>query len=122
MYLEDLRPASQQPLVVVHHVGQVLPVQPRLLLVQPPDLLVALPGGDDGPVEAGVVAAPVLVHGLAQTQETPADVGELPLVVNLALGRLLGPHLGQVLHGGVKLGVELGEGRHLSVPAGEGRE
>ena len=122
MYLEDLRPASQQTLVVVHHVGQVFPVKSGLLLVQPSDLLVALPGGDHGAVKAGVVAAPVLVHGLAQTQETPANVGELSLVVNLTLGRLLGTHLGQVLHGGVKLGVELGEGRHLSVPAGEIRE
>ena len=40
--VQDLRPPSQQALVVVHHVGDVLPVQSRLLFVESTDLLVAL--------------------------------------------------------------------------------
>ena len=43
--LKDLGPASQQPLVVMHHVLDVLPVQPGLLLVQAPNLLIALACG-----------------------------------------------------------------------------
>lgn len=43
--LKDLGPASQEPLVVVHHVLDVLPVQPGLLLVQAPDFLVTLSRG-----------------------------------------------------------------------------
>ena len=31
--VQDLRPPSQQALVVVHHVGDVLPVEARLLFV-----------------------------------------------------------------------------------------
>ena len=45
MDLKYLGPASQQPLVVMHHVLDVLPVQPGLLLVQAPNLLVALARG-----------------------------------------------------------------------------
>merc|ERR1711902_92144 len=41
--LEYLGPASQQPLVVMHHVLDVLPVQPGLLLIQAPDLQPAAP-------------------------------------------------------------------------------
>ena len=62
-----------------------------------------------------VVPPTVLLHSLAQTCEALADVAELPLVMVLALGGLVRGHLGQVLHGAVKLGAELTEDLHLSV-------
>ena len=62
-----------------------------------------------------VVPPAVLLHGLAQTCEALANVAKLPLVMVLALGGLVRGHLGQVLHGAVKLGAELTEDLHLSV-------
>ena len=100
----------------MHHVLDDLPVQPGLLLVQAPDLLVALPRGQHRPVQPLVVPATVLLHGLAQPSEALADVAELPLVVVLALGRLVARHLGHVPHRAVELCAELTEGLYLSIP------
>merc|ERR1719239_2007312 len=81
--LKDLGPASQQPFVVMHHVLDVFPVQPGLLLVQAPNLFIALARGYHRFVKSRVVTPTVLLHSLAQTCEALADVTELPLVMVL---------------------------------------
>ena len=113
--MQYLGPAREQPFVIMHHVSQVLPVQPGLLLIQPPYLFITLSSSHHSIIQPRVEPSSILLHSLSKLSKRLPYQLELPLVMILTLGGLVRGQLGHVFHSHIELAGELGENLNFTV-------
>merc|ERR1712025_207803 len=99
----------------MHHIGNVLPVKSRLLLIKLSNLLIASSSSNYSTIKYWIVTAPIMFHGLSETSETFSNIAKLSIVMVLTLGCLVSCHLGHVLNSCVEQATKLTEYLNFSV-------